>query len=245
MTWTAPATAVTGDVIPASFWNTNGRDNLLETAVAKVTTAGDLVQATGANALARLPIGTALQVLRTNAGATAAEWATLSGLTLLGSDDTERTSTSTSAADGTAITVSIPVTQAFFISFSARKSSGAAAGVGIGLKINSTVVYEALVTAFTTELWTTNSTDEAQIGSYRGFVTPRDATYNMGNLQGQGVTFKSDGSVERVALVTAPRLHTAGWPNATITSITPRLISGSASVTAAYKNFRIWGYPTT
>lgn len=28
MAWTAPATAVTGDVIPAAFWNTNGRDNL-------------------------------------------------------------------------------------------------------------------------------------------------------------------------------------------------------------------------
>lgn len=29
MAWTSPATAVTGDVIPAAFWNTNGRDNLL------------------------------------------------------------------------------------------------------------------------------------------------------------------------------------------------------------------------
>lgn len=28
MAWTAPATAVTGDIIPASFWNTYGRDNL-------------------------------------------------------------------------------------------------------------------------------------------------------------------------------------------------------------------------
>ena len=28
MAWTAPATAVTGDIVPASFWNTYGRDNL-------------------------------------------------------------------------------------------------------------------------------------------------------------------------------------------------------------------------
>ena len=28
MAWTTPATAVTGDIIPASFWNTYGRDNL-------------------------------------------------------------------------------------------------------------------------------------------------------------------------------------------------------------------------
>lgn len=38
--------------------------------------AGDIIQATGASTWARLGIGTALQVLRTNAGATAVEWAT-------------------------------------------------------------------------------------------------------------------------------------------------------------------------
>lgn len=37
--------------------NTHLRDQLLETAVAKVTTAGDIVYATGANALARLASG--------------------------------------------------------------------------------------------------------------------------------------------------------------------------------------------
>ncbi len=45
--------------------------------------AGDLVQGTGSDTAARLAIGTANQLLRVNAGATAAEWAsTLSGLTL-------------------------------------------------------------------------------------------------------------------------------------------------------------------
>ena len=78
--WSAPATAVTGNVIEAAFWNTNARDDLLETSVAKVTTAGDLTYATAANALARLGIGTAAQVLRTNAGATAPEWTGATGL---------------------------------------------------------------------------------------------------------------------------------------------------------------------
>jgi hypothetical protein len=41
--------------------------------------AGDLVQGTGANTAARLAIGTALQVLRVNAGATAVEWAAAAG----------------------------------------------------------------------------------------------------------------------------------------------------------------------
>jgi hypothetical protein len=41
--------------------------------------AGDLVQGTGANTAARLAIGTALQVLRVNAGATAVEWGAAAG----------------------------------------------------------------------------------------------------------------------------------------------------------------------
>lgn len=41
--------------------------------------AGDLIQGTGANTAARLALGTALQVLQVNAGATAVEWATANG----------------------------------------------------------------------------------------------------------------------------------------------------------------------
>jgi hypothetical protein len=57
--------------------NTHLRDNLLETGPAKVSAAGDLLYASGANALARLAKGTALQVLQMNSGATAPEWATV------------------------------------------------------------------------------------------------------------------------------------------------------------------------
>jgi hypothetical protein len=53
------AVAGSGDVATDTIWDA----------------AGDLVQATGSNTAARLPIGTALQVLRVNAGATAVEWA--------------------------------------------------------------------------------------------------------------------------------------------------------------------------
>jgi hypothetical protein len=41
--------------------------------------AGDLVQVTGANTAAKLSLGTALQVLRVNSGATAVEWGAASG----------------------------------------------------------------------------------------------------------------------------------------------------------------------
>lgn len=57
-----------------------GDDSRITGAVPKstVTTAGDLIYGTGSAAVSRLGIGSALQVLRTNAGATAPEWATVS-----------------------------------------------------------------------------------------------------------------------------------------------------------------------
>jgi hypothetical protein len=51
-------TATSGAVLTAAQWNSNVRDNLNETAVAKATTANSIFVATGANALAeRIPGG--------------------------------------------------------------------------------------------------------------------------------------------------------------------------------------------
>lgn len=63
MAWTAPRTWVASETLTAALLNTHVRDNLLETAPAKVTTAGDICYATGANAITRLAIGTAGAVL--------------------------------------------------------------------------------------------------------------------------------------------------------------------------------------
>lgn len=52
MAWTAPMTAVAGSVFTAAQFNTFIRDNLLETAPAKATTAGRHFAATGLNAIA-------------------------------------------------------------------------------------------------------------------------------------------------------------------------------------------------
>lgn len=52
MTWTAPMTAVDGDVLTASQFNRYVRDNLNETAVAKATTAGQFFVATSGTSVA-------------------------------------------------------------------------------------------------------------------------------------------------------------------------------------------------
>jgi hypothetical protein len=80
-------TWVTGEVVTAATLNAEVRDALDETAVAKVTTAGDLTYATAARVLARLGIGTAGQVLVVNGGATAPQWSgTLGGDITIGDD---------------------------------------------------------------------------------------------------------------------------------------------------------------
>lgn len=73
MAWTAPRTWVTGELVTATLLNAHLRDNLLETAPAKVTTAGDLVYATGAGELARLGAVSGYG-LRSNDGGTAPQY---------------------------------------------------------------------------------------------------------------------------------------------------------------------------
>lgn len=73
MAWTAPRSWSDGEVPTGSIMNAHTRDNELALGPAQVTTAGDLVKATGANALARLAIGTAGQRLAMVSGAPA--WA--------------------------------------------------------------------------------------------------------------------------------------------------------------------------
>jgi len=67
-------TWLAGETVTAALMEAEVHAALDETAPAKVTTAGDLVYATAARAIARLGIGTAKQLLRTNAGANAPEW---------------------------------------------------------------------------------------------------------------------------------------------------------------------------
>lgn len=56
MVWTAPMTAVNGAILTAAQWNTHVRDNLLETAPAKVTAAGQIIVSDAPNSvIARTP----------------------------------------------------------------------------------------------------------------------------------------------------------------------------------------------
>jgi hypothetical protein len=58
MAWTAPRTWVTGEIVTAALLNAQIKGNMDLSAPAKLTTAGDMLYATGANATARLAKGT-------------------------------------------------------------------------------------------------------------------------------------------------------------------------------------------
>lgn len=59
MAWSTPLTAVSNSTLTAAQWNASVRDNLLETAPAKATTAGRLIVTTAANGIAERAVLTA------------------------------------------------------------------------------------------------------------------------------------------------------------------------------------------
>ena len=72
MARTAIPLHTTSQLVTAAYLNTHTRDN--EAAHWPYTNAGDMIHATAADTLTRLPIGTAGELQRVNAGETAPEW---------------------------------------------------------------------------------------------------------------------------------------------------------------------------
>lgn len=120
---------MTGTII-ASAWGNQVRDNFNLAGPGVVSAQGDLLYATGANVLARLAKGTALQRLRMNAGATAPEWASGIAATadVTTSEDTSSASFTDLATSGPAVTLSPGATMPFvLVVVSAWISNSAAA----------------------------------------------------------------------------------------------------------------------
>jgi hypothetical protein len=77
MAWSTPLTAVSNAALTAAQWNASVRDNLLETAPAKATTAGQFFVSTAANAIAaRSPQGNTLILSQTTTSTTFTDLAT-------------------------------------------------------------------------------------------------------------------------------------------------------------------------
>jgi hypothetical protein len=112
------STSTTSSVLASTPTATKSAYDLAAAAVPKstVTTAGDVIYATGSGAVTRLGIGTAGQVLKVNSGATAPEWAAASGggkvLQVVSAITTTATTIATTAMTDTTITATITPTSA-------------------------------------------------------------------------------------------------------------------------------------
>ena len=127
MAWTAPATAVAGTGLTAAWLNTNVRDNMLETAAATATAAGDIIYADGANSMgSRLAIGGARSILISDGGVP--KWRTVVSAA---GNSTAFTLTATSFTDldalgGEAISVTTTTGTAALVMMHARVSNATA-----------------------------------------------------------------------------------------------------------------------
>jgi hypothetical protein len=72
MSITVVPSAITGQTLSAAQWNTQVRDNI--NGIWVLTTAGDMLYATGSAAAARLAAGAAYKTLRMNSAGNAPEW---------------------------------------------------------------------------------------------------------------------------------------------------------------------------
>ena len=112
------STSTTSSVLASTPTATKSAYDLAAAAVPKstVTTAGDVIYATGSSAVTRLGIGTAGQVLTVNTGATAPEWKTIAAggkvLQVVTAVTTTSVSVASTSYTDTGITVSITPTSA-------------------------------------------------------------------------------------------------------------------------------------
>lgn len=78
MAWSTPLTAVSNSPLTAAQWNASVRDNLLETAPAKFSSAGQLFVSTGANAgAARNPTAALVSTSETTTSSSYTDLATI------------------------------------------------------------------------------------------------------------------------------------------------------------------------
>ena len=182
MAWTTPVDYSTGQVITAAIWNNliGSGGNIDETAPAKVTTAGDLVYGTGTNAIARLGVGTANQVLKVNSGATAPEWSAVAASELTAGNDKVFYSNSSGVVTELALGVSGEVLTSNGAT-SAPSFAAAAAGGSISVTASGAISGAGIAVALNSDGTVSTIADNRTSPSYGSFnrITDYSASYSF------------------------------------------------------------------
>ena len=165
------------------------------------------------------------------------------GLTRVGGNLTEATSTSTTVVDlmtVTGLTVGAAVACLYELAF--RKTSGAVATVGFGMKLNTTVVSEALNSANDIQnvCGGFSTTNDNYHGLAHGIIKSISGNHTFGGVIGEYGFWNSAGSY----VTAGNRINTTSVsgnrPNATLTDVIVRFISGSALVTGGADELNIY-----
>ena len=185
----------------------------------------------------------------TNVKVTATEIATFIGsaVTREGGQTSEATSTSTSAADLlTSSTLAIAATTPFMFISSNRKTTGATDISCVGLKLNSTVVAEALDDASHNSKYVWGGRNDANAGDGGSVVWSgsRITNYRQ-SVYGDGVESPS-GAGTGGGSIGGVRLNlTANSPTATITAVVLRTIVGNAAITQGSDELHVYTYASS
>ncbi len=123
--------------------------------------------------------------VKTSNGASAAPsyQAPTGGLTRVGGNTTEATTTSTTVVDLMSITVTaIVAAQPFQFQYNGRKTAGAADRVQVGLKLNTTVVTDPIIATVTNTGYNASTTNQAEDGMAIYHMPSRVTGYLRGGL---------------------------------------------------------------
>lgn len=148
----------------------------------------------------------------------------------------------TISTDVTGAALNIPINRWAKVTFEYRKTAASANAVAFGLKLNSTVVLEAVVTAGTPR---SSATQRAESGWAEFIIPPRStANYGFGigvdyNCYTTAGAFAATYSNDLAAGGTSLPSMTNAVPNAAITSVIIRAINGTASNAAEVDNVSV------
>ena len=158
------------------------------------------------------------------------------GITFAGGNTTEATTTSTTAVDLLSVaSLSIGATIPFLLHMVGRKSAGAAAAGGFGLKANTTIVGEATLNNDVI-MRRFGAVDRIETGDGWAAAPSRVAGY-LRSGSGYSTIYSATTWQEKTAVALAPDVD---WVTVTITDLVVRAISGDALITIGADELHIY-----
>jgi hypothetical protein len=232
--------AVDSDEIAAGAIDTaHIADNQVTVAKIEDIARGSVIVGNASAATAELTIGSNTYVLTSDGTDIAWAAASAGAVTREGGQTSEATTTSGTAADLlTAASLTIAAAEPAIIIYNGRKTSGAGADGGNGLKINSTVIAEATESE-SGRGYVNNGTDEAQSGCCVIWLSPRVTNYLSGAL-GMVTRQQASTPLTQSEMVLDGLCATAAMPTGTITSVIIRVNGGAGGPTWAADELQVY-----